>query len=319
MKEVIFIFLSMTSFSSVAEFQTLTNFGDNPGELKASYLKPAQPTNKLVVLLHGCAQSGELLAQQSGFVALAKQHKFTLLTPQQSKTNNVKSCFNWFSALDTTKNKGESLSLYNMITTLKNQTAANQIYIVGVSAGGAMVSAMLVNYPELFQSGAVIAGLPYPCADNLAKAISCMRNGPLQTAHTLTDYIKEQQPQSVNWPTLTVWTGNKDKVVNTINSSVLAQQWAGLFAQNITTKVISKDDYQITQWQVASSKVVVELAEFKKLGHGMMVNPEEETGGEIAPFLLAAPMSSAKQIINFWGLTQNKHKPLKLNNINKST
>ena len=310
MKRVIFLLLSMTSFCSVAGFQALANFGDNPGELTASYLKPAQATNKLVILLHGCAQNGELLAQQSGFVALAKQHKFILLIPQQSKKNNVKSCFNWFSALDTTKDKGESLSLFNMIATLKNQTTTHHIYIAGVSAGGAMASAMLVNYPELFKSGAVIAGLPYPCADNLAKAISCMRNGPLQTAPTLTDYIKKQQPQPVNWPTLTVWTGNKDKVVNTINSSVLAQQWAGLFAQNITSKVINKDDYQITQWQVDNSKVVVELAEFKKLGHGMMVNPDTEKGGEVAPFLLAAPLSSAKQIINFWGLTK---KPTTIN------
>lgn len=304
-KTLLLLFLSFTSFLSFANFQPITKFGDNPGELSASYLQPSINSRNMVVLLHGCAQNGELLAKQSGFKGLAKKHNFILLIPQQDKKNNVKACFNWFSELDNKKNQGESLSLYNMITTLKNQTNAKTVYIAGVSAGGAMVSAMLVNYPELFESGAVIAGLPYPCANNLVKAISCMRNGPLQSAAELAEHVIKQQSKTIKWPTLSIWTGDNDNVVNPINSSVLAKQWQALFGIDLTIKIMDKKSYRHTQWQNANKGTVVELIEVKNIGHGMMVAPKEENGGEVAPFLLATKISSAKQIVSFWKLSND--------------
>ncbi len=93
---LIAILLSLSCMAS-ATFQPLKQFGENPGDLTASYVASSVNADSLVVLLHGCVQNGETLANQSGFVALAKQHDFTLLIPQQSPKNNVKSCFNWFS------------------------------------------------------------------------------------------------------------------------------------------------------------------------------------------------------------------------------
>ncbi|MCJ8297276.1 MAG: PHB depolymerase family esterase [Colwellia sp.] len=176
---------------TLANFQPLNSFGDNPGELTASYLSPSKQAKSLVVLLHGCVQKGETLAKQSGFVALAKQYNFTLLLPQQSQKNNVKSCFNWFSEQDSAKDQGEVLSIKNMISAVKTQAGIEQVYIAGLSAGGAMTSALLTHYPDLFSAGAVIAGLPYPCANDLAKAISCMRNGPSQSAIELVSIAKQ--------------------------------------------------------------------------------------------------------------------------------
>jgi len=297
-----FLLLSITSFSSLANFQALTSFGENPGALTASYFQPSKNINNIIVLLHGCAQNGELLAKQSGFLAQAKKNNFILLLPQQNNKNNVKACFNWFSDQDTAKNRGENFSIYNMTNQLKAQTHAKSIYIVGVSAGGAMVSTLLVNYPELFQSGAVIAGLPYPCANNLAQAISCMRNGPVESASVLVEQVKKQQSKMVKWPTLTVWTGDKDNIVNPKNSSVLAKQWAGLFSDSTAAKTTSHKGYRKTQWFKPNIGVVVELIEFENLGHGMMVTPKKKEGGVAAPFLLPSPLSSAKQIVDFWSV-----------------
>jgi poly(3-hydroxybutyrate) depolymerase len=49
-----------------------------------------------------------------------------------------------------------------------------KVFVTGLSAGGAMASAMLAAYPEVFAGGAIIAGLPYGCASNVQQAFEAM-------------------------------------------------------------------------------------------------------------------------------------------------
>ncbi|MCP5079471.1 MAG: PHB depolymerase family esterase [Psychromonas sp.] len=305
LKQVISLFLTLSlSFSTLANFTELQSFGANPGSLEASYFTPQPQSSALVVLLHGCAQNGEQLAQQSGLLGLAKQQKFALLVPQQGLSNNIKRCFNWYSADDYTKDQGESLSIKNMITTLQKQILAEKIYIIGLSAGGAMTSSMLVNYPDLFTAGAVVAGIPFPCADGLITAISCMKNGPSQTVAELVSLTKKINLEQKEWPKLSVWTGDADEIVNPLNSSSLAKQWAKLL--RITTKptVFDKAGYTISQWKNTKHQVQVELVKVIKRGHGIMVNPNEENGGEVSDYLLASSVSTVKHVARFWEITQ---------------
>tara|TARA_R110001583_G_scaffold12410_4_gene55151 strand:- start:3536 stop:4519 length:984 start_codon:yes stop_codon:yes gene_type:complete len=304
-------FLAITLFlfsqHSFAEFIELTSFGENPGDLKASYYLPKMDDSNnaspaLVVLLHGCAQQAEALAQQSGLAGLAKQHNFALLLTQQGLTNNIKHCFNWYSADDYTKDKGETLSIKNMITTLKQKLASENVYIIGLSAGGAMASSLLVNYPELFTAGAVVAGIPFPCADGLITGISCMKNGPSQTTDELVTLIQKMNPKQTTWPKLSVWTGANDSIVNPLNSSMLAQQWAQLLKVTAKPIVDKKSGYTITRWQNVDKKTQVELVEVMNRDHGIMVNPNEENGGEVSDYLLASPISTVKHVMKLWQL-----------------
>ena len=300
------IALLLFSHVSLAEFFELKNFGENPGELSASYFLPkiVEENSKslpIVVLLHGCAQTGEDLAKQSGFLGLAQDHKFALLMPQQGLTNNIKRCFNWYSADDYIKDKGETRSIKNMITTLKKQLSSDKVFIIGLSAGGAMASSILVNYPELFIAGAVVAGIPFPCADGLIKGISCMKNGPSQTVGELVTLIEDINPNPVTWPKLSVWTGTNDSIVNPLNSSTLARLWAQLSNVISDPVVDKKSGYTITHWH-SDSNVQVQLVQVTDRTHGIMVNPSVENGGKASDYLLSSPVSTAKHVINFWGL-----------------
>ena len=304
-KSLLLSFLLILFFqplSAFANFTKLNDFGDNPGELLGSYYSKSNNTENLVVLLHGCVQNGEKLAEQSGFLTLAKKYDFTLLLPQQTENNNIKSCFNWFSPQDIEKNVGESLSIKNMISYVKAKVKATNIYIAGLSAGGAMTSVMLVNYPQTFTAGAIISGLPYPCADNLIKAISCMRSGPSQSALELTTLVKQANSRSQHWPTLSVWTGNKDKVVHPLNAIRLAKHWA-MLTNTIENPVIEKQkEYQISRWKNQQNKTLVELIEIENMGHGISVNPTLENGEIAGPFLLKTSISAANNIVEFWNI-----------------
>jgi len=297
---ITFLLASLINLPVHAEFTPIKDFGENPGEISASYFSPIANTKNLVVLLHGCVQNGEQLAKQSGFQALAKQHNFTLLLPQQTKSNNIKSCFNWFSEQDINRDQGETLSLKNIILRVKEKVNAQHIYIAGISAGGAMASSLLTNYPNMFSAGAIVAGIPTPCANNLIKAISCMRSGPSQTISELTDFVQQKNTKQMHWPRLSIWAGKKDTIVHPLNAQRLAQQWVSLNALNRPPEVLIKQDYKISQWKNSQQQTAIELIEINNMSHGIAVNPNVKNGGEEAPFLLKSSLSAAIHIIDFW-------------------
>ncbi|MCE9680566.1 PHB depolymerase family esterase [Shewanella sp. AS1] len=284
-------------------YQALTDFGDNPGELTARYFVPEKYDNRaLVVLLHGCVQEGVTLADKSGLTALASSHHFAVLVPQQSYENNVKACFNWFSNQDTQQDSGEMLSIKNMIAKTQEQLQARQVYLIGLSAGGAMASALLINYPDQFEAGAIIAGLTYPCADNLTKAISCMKSGPAETNHELVDYAKRLHPKRQGWPSLIIWTGLKDTVVNPVNSQRLAQYWAELTqAEPLETKT-PHQGYQQSLWKNSVNSTDILLVEINNMNHGISVNQDIKNGGTETDFLINSPISTMVETIKKWQL-----------------
>ena len=115
-----------------------------------------------------------------------------LLLPEQTAANNPKSCFNWFVPNDTARDRGEVLSIHQMIE--KAISAHNvdreRVFITGLSAGGAMTAAMLATYPEVFAAGAIIAGLPYGAAGNVQQAFESMFQGRARTGKEWGDLVR---------------------------------------------------------------------------------------------------------------------------------
>ena len=75
--------------------------------------RPAAPA--LVVALHGCTQSADDSVAYSGWRELADRDGFVLVLPEQSITNNLNRCFNWFEDNDIRRGSGEALSVIQMI------------------------------------------------------------------------------------------------------------------------------------------------------------------------------------------------------------
>jgi len=291
------------------QFSSLQNFGDNPGQLSASYYTPSSQPSSLVVLLHGCVQDAQQLAINSGLLGLVQTHNVGLLLPQQHDSNNIKRCFNWFSPADTDKDSGETRSIINMIKHYKKLSKAQNVYIVGLSAGGAMTSNLLIHYPQLFSAGAIIAGVPYPCANNLIKAIACMRSGPSGSVNKLLDSI----PSTTNkWPPLSVWTGLDDKIVSPNNAYALAKQWQLLSAAGKPKVYATHEGYRITIWPDSQQQSQVQLVEIENFGHAIAIVPQQH-GATIAPFIQPAPLSSATELFKLWQLSSNTLKNNRLN------
>jgi poly(hydroxyalkanoate) depolymerase family esterase len=157
-------------------------FGTNPGNLRMFTYLPRRlaPEPALVVVLHGCTQTAAGYDLGAGWSTLADRYGFALLVPEQLPSNNPKRCFNWFVADDTRRDRGEALSIRQMIETMVVDKGIDRrrVFVTGLSAGGAMTSVMLACYPEAFAGGAIIAGLPYGAATNVQEAFESMFQSP---------------------------------------------------------------------------------------------------------------------------------------------
>jgi feruloyl esterase len=261
----------------------------------------------LVVVLHGCTQSAASYDLGAGWSTLAERYGFVLLLPEQTAANNPKTCFNWFLPGDTTRGRGEALSIRQMIekTVGAHGIDRARVFITGLSAGGAMTAGMLATYPEVFAAGAIIAGLPYGTASNVQEAFESMFQGKSHIAKVWGDKVRHASSHRGPWPRVSIWHGDADATVKPINAEGLVRQWTdvhGIDAAPVEDKV---DGYPRKVWR-RDGVDVVEAYTINGMAHGTPLATAAH-GGAAGPFLLEVGISSSYHIARFFGLTGEVH------------
>ena len=170
----------------------------------------------LVVMLHGCTQDPDDFARGTQMNAAAEQNRCLVLYPQQSNSANSSKCWNWFNANDQQRNSGEPSILAGMTREVAARYKINpqQIYIAGLSAGGAMAAIMGTVYPDLYAGVGVHSGLPYGAATDLPSALAAMRSGMAGVPSTATS---SAGLPGFNGIPIIVFHGDADHTVNVRN------------------------------------------------------------------------------------------------------
>jgi len=133
----------------------------------------------LVLMLHGCTQNPADFAAGTQMNALAREHGFVVLYPEQTQHANAQKCWNWFKPQHQQRGRGEPA----LLAALTQSVMAGQdvdparVYVAGLSAGAAMADILGRCYPDLFAAVGVHSGLPSGAADNVMSALSAMRSG----------------------------------------------------------------------------------------------------------------------------------------------
>jgi poly(hydroxyalkanoate) depolymerase family esterase len=299
-----------TSSVSHARLTDLKQFGTDPGSLHAdTYVPKNFPKNgPLVVVLHGSTQSAESYNRGSGWSSLADECGIALLYPEQRKTNNPLSSFNWFKSGDSRRGDGEPLSIRQMIEQVvdDHDIDPTRIFVTGMSSGGAMTSVMLATYPEVFAGGAIIAGLPYRSADNLIEAMVRMKGYGGPSDHRLNKLVREASTFDDPWPTISVWHGGSDSTVDNANADSIVRQWQQIHkVEGPPTRVEELDGFPRQIWCNAGGQEVIEEYIIEGMGHGTPIMAGGEEGlGEADKYMLEVGISSTRHIAQFWGLTE---------------
>ncbi|HEX2116602.1 MAG TPA: PHB depolymerase family esterase [Alphaproteobacteria bacterium] len=284
-----------------------TGFGSNPGNLRMFTYVPAhlQPGAPLVVALHGCAQTAGGYDFGTGWSVLADRFGFAVLLPEQKRTNNPNTCFTWFAVENTMRDRGEALSIRQMIAYMETAHGIdrNRIYATGLSAGGAMTSVMLATYPEVFAGGAIIAGLPYGSATNVQEAFDAMFQGKVLPARAWGDLVRAASPHAGPWPKVSVWHGDADQTVKPANADEIIKQWVDVHGLSAAPSLeMGVDGHRRRVWRDAAGETMLEAYTIAGMAHGAPIDAAAACG-HTAPFFLDAGISSTYRIAEFWGLT----------------
>lgn len=281
---------------------TVDDFGDNPGKLRMHFYAPKTPAadTSVVVALHGCTQSAQAY-EAAGWNELADERGFYVVYPEQVTSNNFNRCFRWFEPAQIARGAGEAASIAAMAEYAKRSTGAKRAFVTGLSAGGAMTAVMLATYPDVFEAGAVMAGLPYRCANGMVDAYSCMSPGRTKTGDAWGDLVRAASNVSAK-ARLQVWHGTSDTTVKPMNAGELAKQWANVGGASETPNKTDKVGAATHKTYIDSSgKVQVETYEVPGMSHGVAVDPKGGCG-KAGAFVLDTGLCSSKLAADFFGI-----------------
>ncbi|MFG2330935.1 PHB depolymerase family esterase [Streptomyces sp. NPDC048604] len=294
-----------------ASLTEVTGFGSNPGNLQMfRYVPDGLPSGRpLVVALHGCTQNAAAFDSETGWTKWADTWKFALLLPQQRSANNANSCFNWFQAADFSRGQGEALSVRQMVDRMAadHGTDPSQVYVTGLSAGGAMTSVMAASYPDVFAGAAVVAGIPFDCARDVSAGLSCMSPGTDRTPQQWGDKVRAAYPSYTGrYPTVSVWHGTGDTTVKPMNQTELVEQWTNVHGADTTADVSDTvQGYPHQVYRDGSGKDVVESYTITGMAHGQPVDPGAGAAqcGTASQYLPDTNICASYAIGQFWGLS----------------
>jgi feruloyl esterase len=295
--------------ASDSRLREQVGFGSNPGNLRMFTYRPPHLADNpaLVVVLHGCTQTAAGYDLGAGWSTLADRYGFVLLFPEQQRSNNPNGCFNWFLPAHGRRDRGEPLSIRQMIekSVIDHGVDRRRIFVTGLSAGGAMTSNMLACYPEVFAGGAIIAGLPYGAATTVQQAFQSMYQSPSRPAPEWGNLVRKASPHRGPWPRISVWHGNADKTVIPLNAREIIKQWTNLHGLPASPSVKTRvDGFPREVWINDAGDELVESYAITDMAHGTPLATGEVEGavGSPGPFLLPVGISSSYHIAKFFGI-----------------
>jgi poly(hydroxyalkanoate) depolymerase family esterase len=154
---------------------------------------------------------------------LAEEFGFMAVYPAQAKSSNPSKCWNWFRPGDQRRGEGEPALIAGIAQQIAKDypIARSQIYVAGLSAGGAAAAIMGAAYPDIFAAVGVHSGLACGAASDIPSAFSAMRQGDSRA--NLYRWTGSSRPV----PTI-VFHGDRDSTVSPVNGDqVIAQAKAG--------------------------------------------------------------------------------------------
>lgn len=182
----------------------------------------------VVVMLHGCQQTPENLAAGTRMNALAEREGFIVAYPQQPLRRSVHRCWQWFDlAADAGGREAQAVSMLIDELASRPDVRTGEIYLAGLSAGGAMAAVVALRYPEKVAAVGLHSGVVIGAADTPHAGLKAMQQGSsaepalLLDAAGVTACVAEGAPQM---PAI-VMHGSADDAVNPLNGRMLARQF----------------------------------------------------------------------------------------------
>jgi poly(hydroxyalkanoate) depolymerase family esterase len=267
--------------ATAAELVEVTDFGDNPGNLRMHvYVPDSTPASPaIVVAMHGCGGSGPGFAGSSEFISLADQYGFVVIYPTATKQTAMGNCFDVWSPESKTHGGGsDPASIVSMVGYAEQQYGGDpaRVFATGSSSGGMETQALLAVYPDVFKAGASFMGVPFTCFANEADfppATSRCVNGSMdRTPQEWGDAVRAAYPDYTGArPRVQLWHGTADPLVPYQLQREAVDQWTNAFglSQTPTSTDQPQPGWTRDRFADSSGTVQVEAVSVQGAGHSL--------------------------------------------------
>ena len=237
----------------------------------------AQRPMPLLVLLHGCTQDATDFATGTAMNAIAQEKGIAVLYPSQTARSNVNKCWNWFEPAHQRRGAGEPAALSALTRQICSSYACNpkQVFVAGMSAGGAMAVVLGEQYPELYSAVGVHSGLPSGVASNVMQAMSAMNGGSdsmVRPPHTAPIQLRDATAPSRVQPFI-IFHGDQDATVSSANAQGIIENCL-MRAEDLAGPFVSKSlpaagggTATVTTYSNSEQEIVCEYWRIHAAGH----------------------------------------------------
>lgn len=250
-----------------------------PGGARRYHLfRPAdlrlQPGEKLplMVMLHGCGQTGRDFAASTRMNALAARQRFLVLYPEQDRLAHPQGCWNWYERRSG-KADAEAATLMAAVdqACMLYPVDRERVALAGLSAGASMAALLATRYPQRFRAVVMHSGVAPGAAKSSATALGAMR-GQNVPPMPVTAVGKAMGAAAVlaTLPPMLVLHGDADAVVVPSNAVNSAAVWAtAMGARPGVARDVQRGKrrpMRVTDFK-RKGRTVVSLCEIAGLGH----------------------------------------------------
>ncbi|WP_020178820.1 PHB depolymerase family esterase [Methylopila sp. M107] len=217
-------------------------------------------TPPLMVMLHGCGQTGRGFAAATRMNSLAAREGFLVLYPEQELLAHSNNCWNWYDVASG-KSLAEAATLMAAIdqVCLLYRADPARVAVAGLSAGAGMAALLATHYPARFKAVVMHSGVAPGAATSPKMALGAMRG---QRAPSI--------PRTLGLPPLLVLHGDRDAVVSSRNAVAAAAMWAvAMDARPAGTRAVQRGRrhaMRVTDFK-RRGRTMVTLCDVTGLGH----------------------------------------------------
>ena len=188
---------------------------------------PARGADRsIVVMLHGCGQSGEDFARGTRMNAEATEGRFLVIYPEQVAAAQPQRCWNWYVPAQSTRGHGEVALLAALIDSVAFAEGVSEqhVSIVGMDAGASMAAALTVAYGERYGGLALHSGIPALAANDLMGVLAAKRVGNADGDALGRAALAAMGSRAHALPVIALH-GAADTVVSPRNLAAIVRQW----------------------------------------------------------------------------------------------
>ena len=183
----------------------------------------------LVVLIHGCRQKAEDIAEGTRITTLADELGCLVMLPRQNPRANSWGCWNWFDSA-TARGWGETAIVAAQVRAVRRKYRIDRkrVFIAGMSAGGGLAAVLGVRRPELVAGVFIHSGIACGAASSALRALDVLKRGAdTDVAGIAREARARASPRALPVPLLAI-QGADDDVVAPVNAAQLVRQYLAL-------------------------------------------------------------------------------------------